>query len=469
MRRYFPNLRLLAFVAIPVLGGVVALALAVSGQDSAPVARVDWGAVVEEGAYPTYEQLRQAVVDKTITSDSLVAFAEIIKELPRLRRIEDLLLQLDRGDRKTAIDALYRELMLSNANPDVLYGYLQQYIDRMLALADKLDTARAPTYAWGVSYATDACILAFEATKQPRFLVLIASTFERCLAFRDSELGRIDEVRGRVVHSWGSDTYLPGSYTTVVTVAGRVTYPIARFCWIVRNDDQLAAQFGEQADRFLEAIELCIGEHEDEFRMLEGTDQGYYWRLIDGRIEPLNHMACVGNTLVMLHVITGKEKYHRMARAIASYYKASIYSQENGTVVWGYDPTPDNRRGNRIAPIWKAQVTVRFALVAAQHGIVFTDDDLQGIARMFMTNIYRSPGQFNAIIGSRNRPMEKYRNRHGGYLSLLPYMLLDEYAPEIRQVLEDLVATRPDMGGWFTRSKGAIAYAHRLGSSEAAD
>ena len=88
---------------------------------------------------------------------------------------------------------------------------------------------------------------------------------------------------------------------------------------------------------------------------------------------------------------------------------------------------------------------------------------------MFLTNIYRGPGQFNAIIGSTNRPMEKYRNHHGGYLSLLPYMLLDEYAPEIRQVLEDLVATRPDMGGWFTRSKGAIAYAHRLGSSEAAD
>lgn len=469
MHRYSPNPRLLAFVAIPLLVGVVALAKAVSLQNNAPVARVDWGAAVEKGAYPTYEHLRKALVDETITSDSLVAFAEIITELPRLRRIEDLLIQLDRGDRKTVIDALYRELMLSNGNPDVLYGYLKQHIERKLAHADKLDTARAPTYAWDLSYSTNACLLAFEATKQHRFLVLSASTFERFLAFRDSELGRVDGVRGRVLHSWGSDTHLPGSYTSMVTIAGRITYPIARFCWIVKNDNDLAARFGEQADRFLKAVELCIGEYDAEFRMLEGTDQGYYLRPSNGSIEALNHQACAGNTLVMLHVITGKEKYHRMASAIASYYKASFYSEENGTVVWGFDPTPDNRRGNRIAPIWKAQVTVRFALLAAQHGIVFTDDDLRGIARMFLTNIYRGPGQFNAIIGSTNRPMEKYRNHHGGYLSLLPYMLLDEYAPEIRQVLEDLVATRPDMGGWFTRSKGAIAYAHRLRASEAAD
>lgn len=434
----------------------------------------DWGDIVKQGAFLTYDRLRESLVNNTITPESIIGFRAIVGESGRLSRIRTLLENLKGTDRADVVTQLYAAFLRAESSANVLHDYLQLCIDRGMKEADTHPRSRAGYYAWSISYATYACIKAYERTGQVRFLELVASTFERILPYRDSQLHRVDELRGRTMHGWGSNTYHKGYYTTNVTAAGRITYPVACFCRIVYNSPLLQERFGERARRFLPIIEQVISDYDREYYTVKGTDQGYYigYRPVGERkkgskprfgVEPLNHMLSAGNTLIILHDITGKPEYLNRARALAAYFKASMWIEENGCVVWSYAPTPRRRRHPSPEFIWKAQVTVHFALLAASHGIVFTEEDMRKICNTFMTNVYRESGSYNATIYQNFTPLDTFKGKtRGGYVNMLPFIQLDQYCPSIRQVLEEMISRRPGVGGWFARSNGAIAYAHRL-------
>lgn len=427
--------------------------------------RFDWEDVVAEGAYATFERLRQSLVTNTVTPESILGLEAILTEQDRLARCRELLTRLDGDQRLDTVRRLYAELMGADSNTDILYEYLQIEIDRALKNANKDELNRGRYYGWGLSFPNRACVIAYEATSQVRFLELLSQTIETILPYRDSELRRVDDVRKRAMHSWGSNRYAgEGRYTADLTLAGRISYPIASFCRLVRNDARLEERFGRQAERFLQAARRCIDEYDDEFHTIEGTDQGYYRSVTHDEVEPINHMAWAGNTLILLHDITGEEKYGRMARQLAAYFRADMWIDKSGNLVWSY--RLNQLRGEKGEYAWKARTSTQFALLAYRYDVVFTQGDMVAISDTFLNNVYRGNGRFSARIDCVYEDMERYKNHHGGYLCLTPFLAFDEFRPQIREVLEEMVSTRMDIGGWLRRSHGLIAYAYRLNRIE---
>lgn len=423
----------------------------------------DWQETVEGGAYSTFERLRRDLVKNRITSDAIIGFESIINEPKRLGRIRELLTALDGDMRTEAISRLYAELMQAESNPDVLFEYLKHESKRLLDFAEATPDDNGAYFGWGLSVTSYGCVLAYEATTQVRFLEQLMDVVEQALEYRDDRTGRMDEARGRVMHSWGGTRYTKdGRHTTNITLAGRVCFPMLRFCQIVRETPQLQARLAEQAERYLTEARVCMDEYESEFRIGPLPGEGYYYSVTHDEVEALNHQAWAGNALILLHDLTGEEKYGRMARQLATFFRNCMWIDEQNCMVWTYMPSPDNRRGPPLERVWKARVTSQFPLFAYKSGIVFGKSDMESIALMFAHNIHRGNGVFSSRIDDTFDDLERYKDLRAGYLSLSPFIMYEEFRPEIRDVLEELVASRPDVGGWLKPGPATIAYAYRL-------
>jgi hypothetical protein len=425
----------------------------------------DWNEIISSGLRETHESLRGALVNNTITPHAARGFEAIMDEPDRLTRIQKALLELDGPNRTLAIQRLYRELMLARPNPDVLYAHLRYQATRSLDLARSHSHQGGRYIGWGLSTTNDASVIAFEATGDARFLSLLSDSLHAALALRDSEHGRIDAMRDRAMPSWGGTRYDEHErYTTNITLAGRSCFSMLRFVEIVRSDSALQERFGSDAELFLNAAITCIDAYTDDFRLIDGTDDGYYQLLTHGVAEPLNHMAGAGNSLIILHKLTGKDRYGRMARQLANFFRHSMWTDEHGSLAWEYWPTAQSRRRGKAEHTWKARITVQFPVFAHRRGVGFDEDDMKGIAQMFTRNIHRGGGHFSALIDGQWKDMEQYDDNSSGYLCFTPFILYDEHDPAIRDVIEELVASRPDAGGWLRATYGVLAYAHRLQS-----
>ncbi len=328
------------------------------------------------------------------------------------------------------------------------------------------------------------------ASKEERFLDLIVCTYDVILKNRDSNKNKYDVVRGRVLNSWGTSTkeHARGKWTNVVTTAGRITYPVSMFCKIVFNDEEFHPKYLDMAEEYLETIKMAVDEFNKDFRIIPGTDEGYFRRLTDKNVEPLNHAHAAGNTFVMLYLLTGQEKYRMKAEYLARFFLSSVSREENGSYAWAYQPSPEDRTADNAEFVWKGAITISFPVLAYRHGIVFEEDDIRAIRDTFLKNIYRGDNTFNMYISSEMfKPLDpkifevrlwtrikdimkgnfktKIYSISKGYMrSLVLWMFLDVYAPEIRTIIEDTVAARRDIfeNGWFQTTKMALAYSHRF-------
>ncbi len=425
--------------------------------------RNDWQPTIRKGTYETFEALRDELINNRLTPASIDGFETIVVDPDRFQRVSVLLGEIDGEKRNRAIAQLYAELMRSESNPDVLFGHLMKEIAKAFDNVSAHPDDNGRYSGWALSFTNQSCLVAYQATGEERFLDLLADVIERSLSYRDDRLGRLDEARGRIMHSWGGTRYTKdGRHTTNITLAGRVCFPMLRFCRIVRMTPQLQDKFGEQTERFLTEARVCMDEYESEFRAGTLPGEGFYYRITHDAVEALNHQASAGNALILLYELTGDEKYGRMAKQLATFFRNCMWTDANDRLVWTYMPSPSNRRGPPRERVWKARVTSRFPLFAYQHGVVFTRQDMNDIARMFLQNVYRGDGRFSSYIDDNFEDMELRKDFRGGYLSLTPFIIFDEFQPEVREVLEDLVATRPDIGGWFKAGHGIEAYAYRL-------
>jgi hypothetical protein len=384
-----------------------------------------------------------------------------------LARVREWCNRLEGNERSKAMHMLYAELMLAATDPDLLYQAAQADIETAFNNAKKDPTNHGQYFSWGLSRPLQACLIAYEATHQVRFLDLVSDAYERTLPFRDSELGRIDELRGKAMPSWGTDQYGgEGRYTAEVTTAGRVSYPIARWIQFVRGDPELLAKYGDRADKYLATARQTMDAYLSEYRTIAGTNEGYFLHLPTGKAEPLNHMALATCCLAILHDLTGETKYMDAAKGIANYFKGCMWVDENDCLVWQYWPQPHDRLSRPVEHVWKARVTIEVPLDFAKRGIAFDDADMQRICNTFLTNIYQGHGKWNKHITSDYSDFDEHAREPSGLLCMTPYIRLDEYNPRVREVIEEMMATRPDCSGWLHRSHAILGYAHRLKNPE---
>lgn len=423
----------------------------------------NWQRVVDNGHLATFDALRDALIENTITPDALVGF-EFILDQATLQNIQPLLPALETDDRNAAVKRLYAKLMSAPSSPDVLLEKLEDRLGRAFTNAEEDPDDNGRRFGWAVAINTYAALLAYQNTRDPRFIDMAADALERSLAYRDSEIGRVDEFRGRAMHSWGGTRYVEDQrHSTNVTLGGRMAFVLALFADIVRQDDALQDDYGYFAGKFIEAAQLAMDEYTPEFELTADGTMGYYVRPThDNDIEPLNHMAWAGNALILLHELTGDEQYGTMAEQLARFFRHCMRTGEHGELYWRYQPTHEDFFGKNVEWVWKSRTTTQFIHFAWQRGVVFADEDVQAVATMMLTNVFRPDGRISARIDPQFHDMEEFAGFRGNYLATTPYILLDDVSPELRDRIEDLVASRPDIGGWMFNRHGVIAYAHRM-------
>jgi hypothetical protein len=227
---------------------------------------------------------------------------------------------------------------------------------------------------------------------------------------------------------------------------GMITYPLASFARIVLGTASLRAnpRYRSKALEYLQAVRDAIAVHDHEW--VQGRGIGYYRWLkgtplpYDGNPLPINQTTAIGRTLIELAAATGEKAYAERAAAIARMFKAQISRDAGDASIWSYWPTD--------APIWKgyvatgdpaadvslytptyrnsagtgaqqiddcshAAISVDFAGLVRQAGVVFGDTDLRAIGRTFGDNLATTgddgiPTVFTRLDGTGVAPSGQY-------------------------------------------------------------
>jgi hypothetical protein len=435
--------------------------------------------------YRAYENLRTRILLRILSHEDLDIIGQIVKDKNERasaeQLIEKILLNAE-SKKESYYDELYKVLITARPNSELLYSFLQFKMDKVFKEYDVSKMKRPAPWTW--AFLGNAMVLAYQYTREERFLSLFISSYDRILLHRDSERGLVDGMRNRIMQSWSSNIINQKSMlsrlmhktvrTNEMTTAGLMTYPAARFILTVMNDETMKDKYEEQTTSYLKTVEDAVNEFRDEFHLVPGTSRGYYRMPYENEVEPLNHSHAMGATLAYLYAITNKIEYRNMVEQIADYFIASMRKEENGSYSWGYWPTPQNMNKMKSEEFWKARTTLMLPLAAYECGIAFTESDMKAFTKTFKYNIYRGNNQFNVYISRKdfvrldpNKLIKKFRNRPQ---TLANFMFLDKFDPEIRSIIENAVAGRIDLfpGGWFGSGNIAQVYSYRLkeGSKE---
>ena len=428
--------------------------------------------------YPAYEKVRKRILEEAASQEDIKTFRKILQEEREFAIAKQLLQAIaktsDSNELKQRYKELYKIFITARPNSDVLYSYLQIKLERKVERGDFAEGKLIGP--WGWAPLGDAMVLAYRYTHEERFLDLFVRVYDQLLKSRDSELGLVDEVRGRVMKSWSSNILIEHSKggpkdvkTNKLTIAALMTYPACKFIETVVNDKGLQKKYGAKAVYYLHAVEEAVNEFREEFHLVPGkTNQGYYLMPYEEDVEPLNHAHAMGAVLAHLYALTGKIEYRHMVERIANFFLASITIEENGSYSWGYRPTPKNMKNHPAEPFWKARVTLMLPLAAYEYGIAFREKDMNAFARTFAENICLGNNRFNRNISRKNLrllSLNKMKQRYQRRPQLLAgWIFLDRFDSDIRETIENAVAERVDLfpKGWFGHRQAVQAYSYRF-------
>ncbi|MBC8067549.1 MAG: hypothetical protein IAG13_04375, partial [Deltaproteobacteria bacterium] len=206
---------------------------------------------------------------------------------------------------------------------------------------------------------------------------------------------------------------------------GQIITPMLEFVHAVQSSpwaEQLAADgesFADKADRYLVAAQESVAFHEFEW-----DDDGFYRFPADlgslpspGGAQPLNQSNALGRAHILLAAITGDPEQLAKATALATYFRAQIDTGGDGAYLWNY-------RGGAYANVGEdishAAINVEFAVMAAEHGIVFDQDDVAAFARTFTRRVYVNDATFADHVGGGETNTSSYRAQIGRWLMLAP-------------------------------------------------
>jgi hypothetical protein len=200
-------------------------------------------------------------------------------------------------------------------------------------------------------------------------------------------------------------------------------YPMIEFARLVstwRHRDTLAYDgqtWTAKADAYVAAAKQTVAYHDDEW-----DPNGYYVFRADatfleyaGKDQPLNQSNALGLALLALHDVTGEPAYLEKATALASRFKAQLASGPDGEHLWNYWGGAYAGNGEDIS---HAALNVAFAALAAERGVVFTDDDVDRFALTFLRRVYRDDATFSDFVGGGPTNTDSYRAQIGRWLPL---------------------------------------------------
>lgn len=273
-------------------------------------------------------------------------------------------------------------------------------------------------YAWGEAHLLYAFTLQYEATREPRYLDTFLRRFERLLAMRDDRVGRVDQVRGRVMPGWGSVRFSTrpgheGKYTSWAVHVGMILYPAARLLRFCAEDRALAARYAGPAGQITRAIGESVAAYEDQWHEREpasgsaaggpGHPEGYYTEPILGPDPlPTNQMNTLGRVMLEASFAASDRlpagRYRDRVTKLARFLKNRLVLRTDGAYQWQYRPGLHPPFDAPAEDFSHASANVEFACACYRAGIVFDTEDLRRFARTFLDVAHRGGGRFSDSI-----------------------------------------------------------------------
>ncbi|MBX7080285.1 MAG: hypothetical protein K1X88_13905 [Nannocystaceae bacterium] len=280
------------------------------------------------------------------------------------------------------------------------------------------------TLAWGESYVMASLAAMARATNHPMYLDRLAEHIDAVLAQRDDARG-VADWRGISGPCWRNTSYQSPTPYCYAVHTGMLVTPMLEFVAAVEASPwaQQAGDDGEtlasKAERYLVAAQESVAFHDDEW-----NDGGYYVfpdvpnLAAAGQIQPLNQSNALGRAHLLLAALTGDAGALAKATALATRFRAQISTGADGALLWNYGAGAYAAPGEDIS---HAAINVEFAVLAAQHGVVFDDTDLAGLATTFRERIYLDDATFSDFIGGGSTNGDSYRAQIGRWVVLAPW------------------------------------------------
>jgi len=284
--------------------------------------------------------------------------------------------------------------------------------------------------AWGESYLMHAYCVMYEATKDPWYLKKLADHADAVLEKRDDTLG-VADYRGVSGAGWRNfQTGFPYGW---VVHTGMITYPMARFAAIVQANSALQGIVGfdgvplsQKAATYVQRVKESVAFHEWEWQYGPYGGEGHYRfpSIIHGGLNvPHNHQNAMGRTLVALYEATGEVFYRSRAEMLATFFQRRILSGDSvAGYVWHYwDKIGDLVFSGPADDLSHGAISVDFAVLAHQAGIVFAAYDLTGFVWTFRNRLDRGlvGSLANLVDGSGGTGTWNFQS--GRWLSLGPW------------------------------------------------
>ena len=346
---------------------------------------------------------------------------------------------------------------------DLLYDEIEEKFNE---IHSKITASNTNKLGWVWGHIAKAAIDAYKYTGQERFLEISMKSYEIILKYRDSEIKRIDEIRGEILNGWSYKKNSGSKRKVTLVRNAMITLPVALFCEIALKDKNRKKGYKGIALKFLQTVEDAVSAHDDYYR-ITAKNEGYF--IIPGdekRTQALNQTHPMAATYAVLYSITGNEQYRVRVEQISRYFKSAITKLKNCSYVWGYDPQPypENERKNCMPEtVRKAGITILLPIIAYERGIFFTDEDMIAISKTFLDNIYLGGNQFNRFIcwPEFYKP-EKRKSLH--LRSITKFIYFEKWDPEIRQIIEEAVESRKDIfpEGWLSSIVCLSDYAYSM-------
>lgn len=299
------------------------------------------------------------------------------------------------GDGRPTADEI--EAFKKNVNPNVM---------------SQLNTEGA--LAWGESYILMSLIDAYKASEDRGILDLFVTHADAVLANRDDARGVTDEIRGRVMPGWGSTNYTDGKWHVWLVHTGMITYPMAAFARIVRDDSALHGAYKAKADHYLAKTVEAVDAFDAEW--VETRREGYYTAAAGeekGRAMAFNQMLALGRAHIELWLAGSGEKHLTRARRMARWFKSHLKKGRDDTYYWTYGSKSD-----RAEDLTHGAIDVDFACLAYRHEIEFTREDLKRFANTFMKLMRQPDDRFSLRVDGSGKATDEQTAAAGWWLDL---------------------------------------------------
>ncbi|ACV33447.1 hypothetical protein [Accumulibacter sp.] len=312
--------------------------------------------------------------------------------------------------------------------------------------------------AWNLAYDMRAAVLAYERTKDGRFLALFERAADRLIAMRDDRLGVVDDLRGRPAKSWGSNRYSANKQKWVAwdAFAGMAVYPLVKYCVVARgmpSAARLCAQYRKVAEE-------ALAEYGPYWRDDEASGGGFYVDPYLEDIAPLNHMLTLGLVHIELQKL-GASGHKDRAIKLARFFRHHWKDRNNGSVEWEYwaGAQQAKHKSATAEDVTHAQINVHFAYESYKVGNVITKDDMAKLAKTLLLNVRKNQGDWAADLAGGGQIIGS-----GLHEGLTGWVILDEFDGGVARLIARFVMEHPAAFplGNFSYATGPIAMAYGL-------